>query len=427
MSLQHKVTHRVLPNGISLIMVPIQGTGAVTAMVYMGVGSRHEDDSQQGLAHFTEHMLFKGGDRYKSTQEISKALDGVGGDFNAFTSHEYTAYYTKVSSDQLGLGLDILSDMVINAKFPADELEKEKGVIVEEINMYEDMPMRMVDQVLMDLLFGDTPLGRPIIGTKKSVTAFTDEDFKKYRDHFYVGGACTVAIAGSLDEAAAEKLVARYFGSLPAGDPRTPQPATFVREGSRVKILEKPSEQTHLMLSAEAYPFGDGRRHALRLLATMLGGNMSSRLFLKVREEQGLCYYVRANTDLYKDCGFLVASAGVDNSRLDKAVEAIVRQMKEIRDGAISQDELDRAKRYVTGKTLLAMEDSENVAEYYGSLDRMVGTQDTPAQLLAQLEVVTVDDVHAVARDIFTNDKLRLAVIGPKHSVAKLEGLLSLD
>jgi predicted Zn-dependent peptidase len=427
MSLEHHVIHEVLPNGISLVVVPLANTGAATTMVMMGVGSRYESDEQQGLAHFTEHMVFKGGVRYPSSQAITQALDAVGGEFNAFTSHEYTGFYAKTAAEHVGLSLDVLSDMLLHAKFPEEELAKEKGVIVEEINMYEDMPMRKVDYTLMELLFGDTPIGRSILGTKKSVTSFTSEDFLNYRKQFYLGRQCTIVVTGSVKPDEVKKQVEHYFGAMPAGEAYKPVAAQFIHGGDRIKIEPKKSEQTHFMLAAEAYPTTDARRYALRILAVILGGNMSSRLFVKVREEQGLCYYVRANTDTYMDAGFLVASAGVDNSRLKHAVQAIVDQFKEIRDHGVTDEEMERAKSYLTGKTLLSMEDSEHVAEYYSAQDRMEGTRETPAEVLELLLKVTKADVTAVAQDIFQDQKLRLAVIGPDHESSHLEKILTLS
>lgn len=426
MSLDHKLQHRILSNGISVVSVPLLNTEAVTLMVFMGVGSRYESDAQQGLAHFTEHMVFKGGVRYKSTREISEALDAVGGEFNAFTSHEYTVFYTKTGAPYLTLGLDVISDMLLNPTFPPAELEKEKGVIVEEINMYEDMPMRKVDQLLGQLLFGDTGMGRPIIGTKESVTAFTDKDFHSYVNERYVGSQCTIVVSGAVqgDEVAAQ--IEQYFGTMPKGKEYQPVPAVVTNPASHVLIEDKKSEQTHLMLSLEAFPNTDPRRMALRVLATVLGGNMSSRLFAHVREEQGLCYYVRAMTDTYTDAGFLVASAGVDNNRLTQAVSSIMEQLRLIRYDGITEAELNRAKQYLTGKTLLAMEDSENVAEYYAAQDRLEKKRETPQEVLKQLDAVTLADVRQVAEDLFLDSKLRLAVIGPQGGKeAELQALLT--
>jgi predicted Zn-dependent peptidase len=422
--MQHQVYHEILPNGISLIVVPLEGTATVTSIIFMGVGSRFESDAQQGLAHFTEHMVFKGGRKYTSAQQVAQTLDGVGGEFNAFTSQEYTGFYTKTHARHAGLGLDVLSDMVLHATFPATELEKEKGVIVEEINMYEDMPMRKVGHVFMDLLFGETPLGRKILGTKESVTAFTADDFVRYREQFYMGSKCTIAIAGNITPEQAKTLVTEFFSELPKGEPYQPQPAV-VRTDRRIMIEGRKSEQTHLLLAAMAFPYGDPRQPVLRVLNTILGSSMSSRLFVSVREEQGLCYYVRSNTDTYLGTGFLYAAAGVDNKRFPQAISAIVGEFRKLRDQKVGDDELERAKQHLIGKAAMTFEGSEEVAEYYGVQDLEEKSQETIAEYLEKIKKVTADDIQRLATDLFRTDNLRLAAIGPHQDEQALEALLN--
>lgn len=423
--MEHKIIERRLSNGISLVMIPLEGTAAVTTIVLVGVGSRYEDDHRQGLAHFTEHMVFKGGRKYRSSLAISQSLDAVGGEFNAFTSQELTGYYTKTAAQHLELGLDILSDMVLHATFPQEELEKEKGVIVEEINMYEDMPMRKVDQVLSFLTFGDTPLGRAILGTKKSVTSYKREDFVKYRHDFYKGSQCTIAIAGAVDPEKTTKLVESYFQAMDKGAAYQPATGVVVLPEKRVRIEEKKSEQTHLMLAVKAYPLEHPKRYAYRVLSTVLGGNMSSRLFVSVREKQGLCYYVRAHPDYYSDVGLLIASAGVDNSRLLKAVEAILIEFAKLRDKAVDLKELNRAKQFLVGKTMLAMEDSEQVAELYGMQSLLERKLTSVEEIEKAVLAVTAAEIQDVAAELFTDENLRLAIIGPHSNPDPFEKALT--
>ncbi len=425
MSLNHSVTLETLPNGISLVTVPMPSTEAVTVLVFMGVGSRFEADNQQGLAHFTEHMVFKGGDRYPSAQAIAQALDAVGGHFNAFTAQEYTAFYTKVAAPDIAVGIDVLSDMLLHAKFPAEELEKEKGVIVEEINMYEDMPQAKVDQTFSTLAFGDTPLGRPIIGTKHSVTAFTPEDFLKYREHFYKGGACTIAITGSFDHEQVRALVQEKFGAMPSGEGASYDKARYAKRG-RVALETKQSEQTHLILGVPSVSSTDDRYYVQKLLCTILGGTMSSRLFVSVREEQGLCYYVHASAETYLDTGMIVASAGVDNNRLPQAITAILKEFRKIREFGVSPEELQRGKHYLQGATLLGMEDSFAVANYYAKQHQLERTLHTPADALEKLNAITAEDIQKFAHAFFIDEALHLAVIGPHHDVHALESLLTI-
>jgi predicted Zn-dependent peptidase len=424
--MQHNVIQQTLANGVSLILVPLLNTEAVTTIVLMGVGSRFESDAQRGLAHFTEHLVFKGGRKYLTAQAVAQTLDAVGGEFNAFTSEEFTGFYTKTDGRHLELGLDVLSDMVLHAQFPADELKKEKGVIAEEINMYEDLPMRKVQHVLSDLIFGDTPMGRAILGTKTSTAAFTRDDFVAYRKEFYKGDACTVVIAGALGTIDVHALVEKYFTELPAGQ-AIPAKAAQFQSDERVRLDVRKSEQTHLALAVKGYSLNDPKRYAFRMLTTILGGNMSSRLFLSVREEQGLCYYVRAYPDTFVDTGLLVCSAGVDNTRLPLAVSAIVAELKKLRDEPVEAEELQRAKQYLVGKMLLGLEDSEQVAEYYGLQKLLEDRIESPDEANAAMEAVTAAEVQEVAREIFTDEALRLAVCGPFDKKEELEKLMSFN
>lgn len=423
--MRHTVLQKKLKNGISLVVVPLSHTEAVTVTVLFGVGSRYESDAQRGLAHFTEHMVFKGGKAFPTPESISQAMDAVGGEFNAFTSQEYTGFYTKTASRHMRLGVELLADMLLHARIPENELEKEKGVIVEEINMYEDMPMRKVDLVLADLAFGDTPLGRPIAGTKKTVTAFTRQDFLRYREQFYMGTQCTIAIAGAASPEEAESLVERFFGAMPEGEPFYPAPGALRPADQRVRIERRDSEQTHLMLATSGYPLKHPRRYAYRVLGTILGGNMSSRLFVSVREKQGLCYYVRTHPDIYADCGLMVSSAGVDNARLPQVVAAIMAELRMIRAQPVSEDELERAKQYLLGRTMLYLEDSEQVAEFYGMQDLMEKEIEGLDEIEKGILAVSAEDVLAVARELLSEESLRLAVIGPHDDSQALEKLLT--
>ncbi|MEI6478432.1 MAG: pitrilysin family protein [bacterium] len=425
--MKHTIIQHTTSNGISLVVVPLPATAAVTAIVLMEVGSRYESDHQRGLAHFAEHMVFKGGRKFLTAQQIAQTLDAVGGEFNAFTAQEFTGFYTKTAGNHLELGLDVLSDMVLHATFPEEELTKEKGVIVEEINMYEDMPMRKVDQVLADLVYGDSPLGRPITGTKESVTAFTAEDFRDYRKQFYMGSKCTVIIAGAVEFDQAKEMVERFFAELPQGEGYEPEVAEYQATEKRVRLEHKASEQTHLMLVTKGYPIAHPKKYPYRLLATILGGNMSSRLFTSVREQQGLCYYVRAMPDSYRETGMLVASAGVDNARLPQAVAAIMVELRKIREELVTPEELDRAQQFLLGKMLLSLEDSEQVAEFYGMQSLLEkGIEDTES-IEKKILAVTAEEIREVAQELLQEQWLRLAVIGPQEDADGLSQLLTLE
>ncbi len=421
-SRMHQLHLHTLSNGVRLLTVSSPATSAVTTLVLMRVGSRFESDAQRGLAHFTEHMVFKGGRDFPSYRAITHALDGVGGEFNAYTSQEYTGFYTRTAVEHLRLGASVLSDMVLRANFPEEELEKEKGVIVEEINMYEDMPMHKVGQVLSDLCLGDTPLGRPIIGTKESVMGFTREDFLKYRDEFYHGGACVLVMAGAIAPEQSIPLAEEFFSSLPAGEAITPLPGAW--EEGRVSLLTKPAEQSHLQIAVPSYPIGHPKRAAYRVMNTILGGNMSSRLFTEVREEQGLCYYVRSSPDSYTDLGMLVCTAGVDNNRLEQAVTAIVEECRGMITRPVAEEELTRAKQFLLGHTKLGMEDGERVAELYGMQLLLENKLEPIDEFLEKIAAVTEEDVHEVAKELFVPGAMRLAVVGPYDKADVLEKML---
>jgi predicted Zn-dependent peptidase len=394
-------------------------------MVLMGVGSRHESDQQRGLAHFLEHMVFKGGDRYPNAQAVSSALDNVGAQYNAFTSQEYTGFYAKTTAENLRTGLDVISDMLLNAKFKPEDLEREKGVIVEEINMYEDMPQAKVEQTYADLAYGDTGLGRPIIGTKESVRSFTSDDFKRYREQFYHGSQCTVVVAGSCAPEEVLSMVTEFFASMPAGTRQEAAPAELSTSKERVALETKQSEQTHLILGVAGLDMLDERWAVQRVLRYVLGGTMSSRLFTSVREEQGLCYYVHSYTEEYLDSAQFVVSAGVDNTRLQQAIVAITKELRKIREFGITEEELGRAKQAIRARLIMNLESSQSVAEYYGLQHQVERRIESPEKIVARTEAVTADEVRLLAHELFQDDRLRLAVIGPHHDVHALESILS--
>ncbi len=422
--MQHQIATHRLENGVTVITVPVPGTSTITSVVFFRVGSRYESDHQQGLAHFTEHLVFKGGVRYPTSRDVTQTVDGIGGEMNAFTSFEYTGFYVKAAKEHVGTALDVLSDITLHATFPEAELEKEKGVITEEINMYEDLPMRRVDHVLMEQLFGNTPLGRRILGTKASVAGFTQQDFLDYRKEFYHGDSCVVVLAGAITPEESEKLAREYFSSLPSGSVASYSPADY-QSLPAVMADVRPGEQYHLQLAVPGLPLGHESAPTQKVLDTILGGTMSSRLFIAVREERGLCYYVRAGSDALLDTGVFSASAGVDVKRLDVAVQAIIDEFKRLRDEGVTEEELVRAKAYLTGKAAMSMEGSDEVAMYYGLQYALEYRTDTVAEHVAQIQAVTAQQVQELAQQLFVSGSARLAVVGPQPHLETLEGILA--
>jgi len=406
--------HRqVLKNKLRLITIPNKNTKAVTVLVLVPVGSRYESKNIGGLSHFVEHMMFKGTKNRPTTLDISKELDSVGAEFNAFTSKDFTGYYIKSSADKIELSLNILSDMLYNSVFDAKELEKERGVIVEEINMYEDNPLMYIESLFEQLVFGDHPLGWDIAGTREVIRRVSREEMVSYVKKHYFSGNMVVAVSGNIDEKMTAKMVEKYFAGK--GQKKNENFRAFkeAQKAPRVVIRRKETEQAQLCLGFFGLSHYDKKLPALQLLALILGGNMSSRLFVNIREKHGLCYFIRASAEPYHDSGTFVVQAGLDMLRIEKAVNLILKELKRIKKSGIREKELQNAKDYLKGKVALKLEDSENVADWYAKQELFKKDLETPEEKLKKYFSVTAKDVHEVAKKIFDDKKLNLALIGP--------------
>ncbi len=412
-----------LKNGLRILTVPSQGTQAVTVLVFAGAGSRYETREERGISHFLEHMFFKGGKKYTNTKEVSMAIDGIGGEFNAFTGKEYAGYYVKAAVEHTELACDVLSDMLLHATFPTEEIDKERGVIMEEMKMYEDTPMYQVGWHFENLMYGDNSLGWDTIGTKELIMGVTQDMFKKHQEQLYVTDNTIVVMAGNITEDKAIELGEQYFGKLPKGERQTFEPHDGYGN-KQVLLRTKKTEQSHLCIGVPAYPARSKHQFALRLLSVILGGNMSSRMFLNVREAKGLCYYIRTGVDEYKDAGELSTSAGVDKTRLDEAITAIVQQYKLIAAEGITADELKRAKAYVLGHMALEFEDSEELAHFFGRQSLIYDETWSIEQYKEKYSAVTVDEVNALATELFQPENYRMVVIGDESDEERLKGLL---
>ena len=406
-----------LKTGLRILTAPVEGTAAVTVMVFAGAGSRYEAPNERGISHFLEHMFFKGGKRYKTTQEVSAAIDGVGGEFNAFTGKEYAGYYVKVAAEEARLACDVLSDMLEHASFPQEEIEKERGVIMEEERMYQDTPMYRAGWDFEELLFGDHPLGWDTIGLERVIKSVQQADFKKHRDELYVTNNLVVAFAGKITKKE------EFFGGLGGSHERTFEPLKEYGK-DRVFLRTKATEQSHLVLGVPGVSTLDGNREAERLLSIALGGNMSSRMFLRIREAKGLCYYISTETDHYLDGGALTTRAGVDQSRLHEAIEDIVREYVLCAKEGITKKELDQAKAYFKGKLTLGLEDSEERAHFYGKQELLEPkTKDLP-EMMELIDAVTLDQVNALAAKLLTPEQFRIVVIGKEDNQSKIASLI---
>ncbi|HPW05480.1 MAG TPA: pitrilysin family protein [bacterium] len=408
----------LLSNKIPLILAPIVGAKTATALVMVKTGSKYEKKEESGLSHFLEHMFFKGTDKRPDTLSLSAELDALGGEYNAFTSKEYTGYYVKTAAGKLGQALEILGDMLSNSKFDAVEIEREKGVIIEELNMYEDNPIMHVEDVLESCLYGDTPAGRDTIGTKKNIRAFKRSDFLRYFRRQYGAHSIFVILSGSIrpaDKAAAAKI----FGIFPINTWRNKIAVKEKQEQPLLKIVNKKTDQINLALALRTVPVGHSQELALKLLSVILGGSMSSRLFISLRERSGLAYYVKTTAEFYSDSGYLSTQAGVPKGQTEEAVKIILSEYRRIASEDVSTEELARAKDVVSGRLLMRLEASDEVASWYGRQAVLREHLSDPDEVEKKLRSLKVSDIRQAARMIVKNNGLNLAIIGQISSSEK--------
>ena len=406
------INKTTLSNGLRLITVPMTDNPAVTVLVMVEAGSKYETKDTNGLSHFLEHMVFKGTTKRPNAVEISRELDSIGAHYNAFTGQEYTGYYAKVAADRFGQALDIVSDMYVDPLFNAAEAEKEKGVIIEELRMYQDLPQHQVQEVLNDLVHGDQPAGWKIIGTESNVRSFTREQLLKYRSEHYVASATIVIVAGSFDEASIEAQVEKAFSTISTAKPQSKVPVHESQSAPQCRTLFKETDQTHIALAVRTFPILDPRAPVMNVLSTLLGGSMSSRLFAKMREELGICYYINASHSPSTDHGELTISAGVDNSRVEEAVKGIMGECSRLKNELVSDAELKKVKDYLSGTTLLGLETSDARAEFCGYQEILKHTVQNPADLIAKIQTVTAAQVQKLAQEIFVDAGLNMAAVG---------------
>ncbi|HLN18662.1 MAG TPA: pitrilysin family protein [Patescibacteria group bacterium] len=419
-----KYKKTTLKNGLRVITVPMVGTQTATVVVMIGVGSRYESEKEAGVSHFIEHMFFKGTEKRPTTLHISAELDSVGGEFNAFTAKDKTAYYVKVDSRHLDRALDVVADMYLHSKMEEKEINRERGTILQELNMYEDTPVAHIGDIFENLLYGKNPLGREIIGYKKTLKKLNRKDLVSYLKRFYMANDTVIAVAGKFNEKKIITKIKNYFQEMAKGE--KPHIIKFIdkQKKSEVRIKYKKTDQTHFVLGTRAYDFFSPDRFALTLLSVILGGNMSSRLFIEVREKRGLAYYIRSVIENHHDAGYLGVSAGVEHKNLELAVSTIVKEFSKVAKFGVKEEELQRAKDYIKGKTVMGMEESDEVAMFYAAQETMKKEIITTEQIFSQYDKVTLKDISRVARDIFKNSKYNLAIIGPHKNPAKFKKLL---
>lgn len=411
-----------LRNGVQLVLAPRQETKAATILILYHVGSRFEPKALNGSSHFIEHLMFKGTKKRPTTLSISKELDGVGAEYNAFTAKDHTGYYIKLAADDIPLAVDILEDMLSHSLFQPKEIDRERKVVAEEINMYEDNPTMLIEDLFEQAFYGDHPLGRMIAGPKSIIHTVTRERLLRYRDQFYLPSNMLIAAAGRFAVQPMLTLLSRAF-SRTSSRRRAPrfQPFRKTVLPLRCKVKTKETEQTHLMLGFPGVSYFDRDLNALTLLSIILGATMSSRLFISIRERQGLCYMIRSGVTLYEDTGNVGIMAGLDTSRLEPALAGIMKEVVRIKEKPVTREELHRAKEFYRGKLVLNLEDSEELANWIGKQQLLTRKIETPEQRIRGVLQVTAADIQRVAHRVFRLDRLAGALIGPVKDGATLQ------
>ncbi len=409
-----------------MIAVPMADNPTVTVLVLVETGSKYEKKEKNGLSHFLEHMCFKGTTTRPNTSDLSKELDGLGCLYNAFTGQEFTGYYAKGKAGDFPKLLDIVSDLYLNPLFKEEEIEKEKGVIVDEINMYDDMPMQKVGEVWMKLLYGDQPAGWTIAGPREVVRGMNRKDFVAYRKAHYVAGATTVIVSGNIDAINAFKDIAKKFKGISDGKKSGKKKTSDAQTGPQIAIEYKETDQTHFILGTRSFPVADKRNPILSVLGGILGSGMSSRLFRKIRDEMGVGYYVRAGNSTSTDSGYFAVSAGVANDRLTEVLQAVLSEMETLKRELVSPEELKKVKEHMVGMLYLGLESSDDLAEYYGMQEVLRREIKTPQEKEKIIRAVTAEEVREIARKIFVEKNLNLALIGPTKDVEELKKMLKI-
>lgn len=419
-------TKKKLSNGLRVITVPMKSNQTATVLVMVEAGSKYETEKQNGISHFLEHLCFKGTSN-RNVFEITEELDGLGAESNAFTGDEFTGYYARAHHKHVDQLMDIVSDIYLNATLPKEEIEKERGVIIEEINMYEDMPQRIAVDVFEELLYDGQPAGRSVLGPKENIKTFKRGDFVRYRKKHYAPEATTVVVAGKIDEQEIQKKLKQTFEKTESANKPTMKPTKDVQTKPEIKLRYKNTDQAHLVLGCRAFSAHDECVYTAKVLATILGQGMSSRLFKKMRDELGMCYYVNAGMNDTTDSGYFAVRAGVGKNRIEEAIEVIIEEMQKLRDVPVGDDELTKAKEFIIGNQALSVESSAEYAEWFGFQEVMHTDLLDLREYNKKIRAVTKEDIYNVARDIFQNDGLNLAVVSSYKKSKQLKNKLRFE
>lgn len=417
-----------LPNGIRLIHAPVPALESATFTVWFGVGSRYEDGKVAGISHFLEHMAFKGGGKYPSAQAVAQTLDAMGAEDNASTSQEFTNYYVRSAVDTLPDAVDVLADTLLSPVLSEKEIEKERGVIIEEINMYEDDPQSVVNNLYGEILFPSHPLGRDIAGTKDTVGAISRQDFIDFRKLHYVPENIVITISGGIDYKKAVEIAQKYFGGLKNDRYHDIYEEFKVDQKSpRVAVKYKKTEQANIIIGFPGNKHGLKSRYAEGLLGIILGSGMSSRLFTEVREKRGLAYSVYANSSHYMDTGEFSAFAGVPIKKASEAIKIILEELYKIASPKhkMTREELQKAKSFFKGHMALSMESTKAINYFLGKEEIKGGAPMTLEEIFEKVESVEIDEIVEVSKGLFIKNKVNLAVVGPYKDQAQFERVLT--
>jgi len=416
----------ILPNGLRILLVPQKSALAASVLILVEAGSEYETKRINGLSHFLEHMMFKGTVNRPRVGQIAEELDALGSQYNAFTGQEYTGYWAKAEAHRLPRILEIVSDLYLNPVFNPEEIEKERGVVIEEINMDEDMPQRKVWDIFLALLYGDQPAGWDVAGEKQIIRRLDKGDLTKYRGERYVAPGTVVIVAGQFHEAKVLADIKKYFGSLKRKHASRKVPTKERQAKPQIMVHKKESNQSHLVAGFRAFNLFDKRRYAAQVLADVLGGGMSSRLFKKIREELGAAYYVWADTKLSLDHGVFAMAAGADHAKAPIVLKAMLDECRRLVDEPIDPKEFQRSKDHMIGNLILGLETSDELAGFYGAQEILTKKIVSPEEVIRRVKAVTPEEVRAVARGIFKNEGLNLAMIGPPEGAGGFGKILKL-
>lgn len=415
----------IFKNGLRFLEIPLNSTRAVTILILVGVGSSFEKRETNGISHFIEHMFFKGTKKRPDPIKLIEEIDRIGGMRNAFTGKEMTGYWVKVEKSYLEIALDWISDIFLHSKIPEKELEKEKGVILQELNMVLDNPLIYIADLWEETLYGDQPAGWLILGRKENIKRFKRRDLINYINSHYSPKNTVVVAAGNIEKDLSRKIK-KYFSEFDNKKSPSKVKTEEKQEKPQVKILRKETDQTHLALGVRAYSVFHPQRFTQKILADLLGGFSSSRIFSEVRQKRGLAYYVGTESEAYSDRGYVVTFAGVSHEDVEKTIKIILREYKRLKEKLVSKKELKKAKDHFQGTLFLSLESSDAIASFYGIQELILGKILKPSDIIKKVEKITSSDIRRVANDIFQPQRLNLSLIGPLKNKDKFEKLLKI-